>query len=120
MDISRLPVAPFGRPANLTSTHSVTSRNVEVIESVRPAAGNRRTENVYERVVQGELLEHERHTYQSTQGFINERSADQAQSGDRQVPGSYLSRSAVSLYLNNSRPEAVADLTQGRSVNFFV
>ena len=120
MDISRLPVTPFGRPANLTSTPSVASRNVEAIESVRPAAGNRRTEDVFERVVPGELLEHERKTYQSTQGFINERNADQAQPSERQAGGSYMSRSAVSLYLNNTRPEVAADLTQGRSVNFFV
>lgn len=120
MDISRLPVTPSGRPANLTSTPSVASRNVEAVASVRPAAANQRSEDVYERVVQGELLEHERGTYQSTQGFINERSADQAQPSKRQAGGSYLSRSAVSLYLNNTRPEATTDLTQGRSVNFFV
>ena len=120
MDISRLPVAPFGRPANLASTPSVTSRNVEVVESVRPAASHQRTGEVFERVVQGELLEHERGSYQSTQGFINERSAEQAQPSERQAGGSFSSRSAVSLYLNNTRPEAATDLNQGRSVNFFV
>jgi hypothetical protein len=120
MDISRLPVTPSGRSANLTSTPSVASRNAETVATVRPAAANRRTEDVHERVVQGELLAHERGTYQSTQGFINERSADQAQPSERQAGGSYLARSAVSLYLNNARPEAAVDLTHGRSVNFFV
>jgi hypothetical protein len=120
MDISRLPVTPPARTANFTTTPPLASRNVEAIESVRPAASNRRSEEVFERVVQGELLEHKRNAYQSTQGFINERSADQARPGERQAGGSYSSRSAVSLYLNNTRPEAAADLTQGRSVNFFV
>ncbi len=120
MDISRLPVTPSARAANFTSTPSLASRNVDAVESVRPAASNRRSEEVYERVVQGELLEHERNAYQSTQGFINERSADQARPSELHTTGSYLSRSAVSLYLNNTRPEAAADLTQGRSVNFFV
>ena len=30
------------------------------------------------------------------------------------------SRAAISHYLNNTRPEAIADLTHGTSVNFFV
>ena len=120
MDISRLPVTSIGRPANPNSMPQAASRAIEAVESVRPAAGNRRTEDVFERVVQGELLERERSSYQSTRSFINERSADQAQPGERQTGGSYQSRSAVSLYLNNTRPEAITDLTQGQAVNFFV
>lgn len=120
MDISRLPVTLPGRPANLTSTAAATSRTVEAVEPVRPAAGNKHTDRAYEQVLQGELLEHDRGSYQSTQGFINERNAEQAQPTQHQAAGSYSSRTAVSHYLSNTRPEAEADLTQGRSVNFFV
>ncbi len=121
MDISRLPVTSVGRTANPTkSMPQVASRAVEAVESVRPATGKRRTEDAFDRVVQGELLQRERGNYQSTRSFINERSADQMQSAERQTGVGYQSRSAVSVYLNNTRPEAIADLTQGRSVNFFV
>lgn len=120
MDISRLPVTSIGRPANPKSMPQAASHAIEVVESVRPAVGKRRTEDVFERVIQGELLQREHSSYQSTRSFINERSVDHAQPSEHRADGSYQSRSAVSLYLNNTRPEAIADLTQGQSVNFFV
>ena len=80
-----------------------------------------RTRESFERVVQGELLQKERTSYQSTRGFINERNAGQARpaAGQRE-PGSSQSHAAIFRYLNNTRPEAISDLTQGKSVNFFV
>lgn len=120
MDISRLPVTSIGRSANPGNIPSAASRNIEAVGSVRPVAANRRTDEVPERIVQGELLQRERSSYQSTRSFINERSADQTQPSERRPGGGYQSRSAVSLYLHNTRPEAAADLTQGQSVNLFV
>jgi len=70
--------------------------------------------------VQGELLQKERTPYQSTRGFINERNAGQAQPTVGQPDAGSQSRAAISRYLNNTRAEAISDLTQGNSVNFFV
>ena len=120
MDISRLPLTPLARPASPAFKGSQQARPVAVVESIESPRNTSRTGGRSERVVQGELLEHERTPFQSTRGFINERTFDQATASERQAGDGRQSRSAVSLYLNNTRPETLADLTQGRSVNFFV
>ena len=120
MDISRLPVTlPLQQsPASTRTTRQPASvEAVEPVEHIRP---RQRTRESFERVVQGELLQKERTPYQSTRGFINERNVGQARpaAGQRE-PGSQ-SHAAIFQYLNNTRPEAISDLTQGKSVNFFV
>ncbi len=121
MDISRLPLAPLARPANTTYRSSPAS-SVEDAGAVRPSRNPSRGDDQSVRVVQGELLQRERtpYPYQSTQSFIDERALDHAVSSDRQAGATRQSRSAVSHYLDNTRPETIADLSQGRSVNFFV
>jgi len=74
----------------------------------------------FERVVQGELLHRQQTPYQSTRAFIDERKLDQAQPAGRQAESFQQARAAISRYLNNTRPEAGAEPSQGRSVNFFV
>jgi len=120
MDISRLPLTPVTRPASPTFKRPQPARAIAVVESAgatrnRPRGGGR-----YERVLQGELLRRERLPYQSTHAFINERAFGQANPADRQAGDGYQSRPAVTRYLGNTRPETLSDLTQGRSVNFFV
>ena len=122
MDISRLPVTPFARPANTTFKTNTAAASVEEVRPVDAPNRSRRSDQVFEHVVQGELLQRERdpaHT-QTTQEFINERRFEYAQDSEHPSSAGHQSRSAIALYLSNTRPEAVADLTQGRSVNFFV
>ncbi|GMQ88934.1 MAG: hypothetical protein BMS9Abin09_0376 [Gammaproteobacteria bacterium] len=80
----------------------------------------RPTRGSFQQAIQGELLQKERSPYQSTRGFINERSAAQARPAAEERTPTGQSRAAIFQYLNNTRPEAVSDLTQGKSVNFFV
>jgi hypothetical protein len=87
------------------------------VEHIRP---RQRTRESFERVVQGELLQKERTPYQSTRGFINERNVGHARPAVGQHDTRHQSRAAIFQYLNNTRPEAISDLTQGKSVNFFV
>jgi len=120
MDISRLPVTPLLRPASVpvkTTRQPASAEAVERVESLNPRHADR---GVSERVIQGELLHREHRSYQSTRAFIDERSLDQAQPAGRQVESFNQARTAISGYLNNTRPEAAAELSQGRSVNFFV
>lgn len=121
MDIARLPVTPLVRP----TTASVNARQqpepvrpvAETVDSLnpRPRAAAR-----FEKVVQGELLERERTLFQSTRSFINERSLDQARPAQQEAAPANSSRSAITHYLSHVRPEPVAELTQGRSLDFFV
>lgn len=121
MDISRLPAAPLLRPASATYTAAApphaSAEGVGAVRSARPAS---RSGEGVERVVQGELLQRERTPYQSTRAFIDERRFEQASSGGQQSGAGRPSRAAISHYLNNTRSEAIADLAQGTSVNFFV
>jgi len=87
------------------------------VEKITP---RHRTRETFERAVQGELLQRERTSYQSTRGYINERNVSQARPAAGQRDTGNQSRIAIFQYLNNTRPEAIADLTQGKSVNYFV
>lgn len=120
MDISKLPLAPPLRPAGPAFRGSPQATPVGVVEPVESSRDISRSGERFERVVQGELLQRERTLYQSTRAFINERTLDHAVPSEGRSNGGPQSRSAVSLYLNNTRAETIADLTQGRSVNFFV
>ena len=117
MDISRLPVTPLLRPASAPVSTTRQPASAEAVEPVNPRqAGG----GSFERVVQGELLHREQTPYQSTRAFIDERKLDQAQPAGQQAESFKQARAAISRYLNNTRPEAGAELSQGRSVNFFV
>ncbi len=120
MDISRLPVTHSLQlsPASIRST-----RQPAFVEAVKPVDNpqpRQRMRESFERAVQGELLQKERTPYQSTRGFIDERNMNQARPAVGQRDAGGQSRAAIFQYLNNTRPEAVSDLTQGKSVNFFV
>jgi hypothetical protein len=121
MDISRLPVTlPLQQsPASIRTSKQPAS--VEVVEPVEKISPRRQqTHESFTRAVQGELLQKERTPYQSTRGFINERNMAQARPAAGQRDTGVQSRAAIFQYLNNTRPEAVSDLTQGKSINFFV
>ena len=120
MDISRLPAAPLLRPASATYTSAAPAASAEGVGAVRSSRPAPRSGEAVERVVQGELLQRERTPYQSTRAFINERRFEHASSSEHQTGAGRPSRAAISHYLNNTRPEAIADLTHGTSVNFFV
>jgi len=120
MDISILPVTPLLRPASApvkTTRQPASAEAVQRVESLNPRQAGRGSS---ERVIQGELLHREHTPHQSTRAFIDERRLDQAQPAGRQVESFNQARAAISRYLNNTRPEAAAELSQGRSVNFFV
>jgi hypothetical protein len=122
MDISRLPLAPPGRPATF---YNQLARNtvgtVEAVEVVQTMRAGRRAESAYEHVVQGELLQRERSGFQSTQGFISERNFDRAQAAGTAASGAgYQTRAALNHYMKHSQPETPVDLTPGSSVNLFV
>jgi len=120
MDISRLPVTPLSRPASApvkTTRQPASAEAVQGVESLHPRQAGRPSP---ERVIQGELLHREHTPYLSTRAFIDERKLDQAQPAGQQVESFNQARVAISRYLNNTRPEAGAELSQGRAVNFFV
>jgi hypothetical protein len=120
MDISRLPVTPLLRPASAPVKTTRQPASVEELEPLETSNPRQAGRGSFARVVQGELLHREHTSYQSTRAFIDERSLDQAQPAGRQVESFNQARAAISRYLNNTRPEAAAELSQGRSVNFFV
>ena len=120
MDISRVPVA-LALQSSPVATRTVRQpASVEAVEPVGRAGPRQRTRESFERVVQGELLQKEHLSYQSTRGFVAERNMGQARSTTEQRDAGNQSRAAIYQYLNNTRPEAIADLARGKSVNFFV
>jgi len=121
MDITRLPFAPYARPVTTPVNASPHATPGGAVESVSAAGdGARLGRERPARVVQGELLDRQRDTYQSTRAFVNERRLDQSRPADQPGVSTLQSRSALFQYANNIRPESIADLTQGRSVNFFI
>jgi len=120
MDISRLPAASLLRPPGTGYKSSTQAKPVDSIEPVAASRRSSRSRDDGERVVQGELLHRERMLYQSTRAYLDERSFEHALPGTRRGASTPQSRSAVYHYLSNARPETVADLAPGRSVNFFV
>ncbi len=120
MDISRLPAAPPSGPSPALPRKAPSPAFIELAEPVAAPRARQQAREPLLRTVQGELLQRERNPSQSTRGFINERNLNQAQSVGHQAASPEQSRPAIARYLNNTRPEASADLTQGRSVNFFV
>ncbi len=119
MDITRLPSAPFARPVTASTNTGARVGVSSAVESVGGVNDADSTERPA-RVVQGELLGRQRTRYQSTSAFVNERNLDQARPADQSAVSSFTSRSAIYQYANNIRPESLADLTQGRSVNYFI
>ena len=121
MDISGLPVTPLPRPATASARRaSQPAAAVERLEAVGPSNPRPARRASFERVVQGELLQRARTSYQSTRAFLDERTLDRARPAERQAESLGQSRTAISRYLDNIRPEAVGELSQGRVVNFFV
>jgi hypothetical protein len=121
MDITRLPSAPYARPVTAAMKTGTRVDSASVVEPVGAANDSGRTSNERPaRVVQGELLDRQRDNYQSTRAFVNERNLDQSRPADQPGVTALKSRSALFQYANNIRPESLADLTQGRSVNYFV
>ncbi len=121
MDITRLPSAPYGRPVTASLNSSSRVDSVNAFEPVGEADDRYPFENERpSRVVQGELLDRQRDFYQSTSAFVNERNLDQTRPADQPGASALKSNAAILQYANNTRPESIADLTRGRSVNFFV
>ncbi|VAW76741.1 hypothetical protein MNBD_GAMMA15-176 [hydrothermal vent metagenome] len=121
MDITRLPSAPYGRPVTALVNSSSRVGNVSAFEPVAEAEDRYLFDNERPaRLVQGELLDRQRDFYQSTSAFVNERYLDQTRPADQPGTSALKSNAAILQYANNIRPESIADLTQGRSVNFFV
>jgi len=121
MDIARLPSAPYARPVTASVNASTRANTTGVVEPVGAANDTRQFDNERPaRVVQGELLDRQRDTYQSTRAFVNERNLDHSRPADQSGVPALKSRAAILQYANNIRSESIADLTQGRSVNFFV
>lgn len=118
MDIARLPLTQVVRSA------SVKNRQPEPVRAAEAGADTRNPQPHvtarYEKVVQGEFLERERTLFQSTRSFITEHSLDQARPAQSESVSLNSSRSAITRYLSHVRPEPLADLTQGRSLDFFV
>jgi hypothetical protein len=119
MDISRLPVATLAPAANTTYNSSARRASAAGVESPGPSRRASRGEGA-ERVVQGELLQRERTLYQSTRAYLDERNFGNARPGEGYAGANRQPGSGILLYLNNTRPDAIADLTQGNTVNYFV
>lgn len=115
MNISRLaPAAP-------TTYHPSTQvAAVRDVGSATVARRDTRAGEGVERAVQGELLPRERTLNPSTQAWLDARALEHALPGEGDAGISYQARSAILGYLNNTRPETIADLLQGQSVNDFV
>jgi len=121
MDITRLPSAPYGRPVTAPANTGTRVDSTSVMEPVGGVNESGRTGSERAaRVVQGELLDRQRGTYQSTRAFVNEHNIDQSRPAGQPAISATKSRSAIFQYANNIRPESLADLTQGRSVNYFI
>lgn len=120
MDISRVPVALALQASPVHNRTVRPSAFVAAVEPVGRAGARPHGRASFERVVQGELLQRERTPYQSTRGFVAEHNMSRARfAGEPRNPGN-PSRAAIHQYLNNTRPEAIAEQARGRSVNFFV
>ena len=120
MDISRLPVVPWAPPAKSTYNSSARVASVEDVEPPRSSRRGSRGGEGVERVVQGELLQRDRTPYQSTSAYLSERNFENARPSEGNAGAARQNRSAIFHYLSNTRPEAVSDLTQGQTVNYFV
>ncbi|TCK17899.1 hypothetical protein DFR30_1153 [Thiogranum longum] len=121
MDVTRLPSASYTRPVTSPASAGAHAGFTSVVEPVGVANESNRVDNERPaRVVQGELLERHRSSYQSTRAFVNEHNLDHSRPADQSGISSLKSRSALFQYANNIRPESLSDLTQGRSVNYFV
>ncbi len=123
MDISRLPVVYLGRPVPTTPrSNPMPSADDGMPRSrVEVVAARSRNDERFDNVVQGELLQRERGTYQSTRAFIDERTVNHARPAGEGAAGvGQRARSALSQYADHVRPEARSDLTQGVSVNYSV
>lgn len=120
MDISRVPVALAPQAAPVHNRTIRPSASVEAVESAGRTGQRPRSRESFERVVQGELLQRERTPYQSTRGFVAEHNMGRARYANEQRDSGNSSRTAIHQYLNNTRPEAIAERARGKSVNFFV
>ncbi len=125
MDISRLSSASSGHAAGGIYRAATRTASVEAGAAAGARArGPAPVEPTFkgERVVQGELLQRERGTYQSTRAYIDERGLDFRHSGDgaRDAAVTGGGRAAITRYLNNAQVEALGDRARGRAVNYFV
>ncbi len=120
MDISRVPVALALQAPPVHNRTVRPSASVAAVEPVGRAGARPRSRESFGRVVQGELLQRERTPYQSTRGFVAEHNMGRARSTTEQGDIGNPSRAAIHQYLNNTRPETIAEQARGRSVNFFV
>lgn len=119
MDITRLPVTTWSRPTNNLARTTTQPANVAV-EPSETTVSRQRSRAPVERVLQGELLERNRHPWSNTLSFLNERGRDQASPVEREAVSHYTNRGAISQYLNHAGPESVAELTQGKAVDYFI
>lgn len=120
MDIVTLPVGPRGRPANASTRSAQQPQVADAVERAPKAGSAPPSTGTFERVVQGELLERHAARYQSTRAFLVERSMEHSQPADRQAASDGQARPAIRSYLQHTRPQSVAELTQGRSVDLLV
>ena len=114
MELSRLPVAPLGRPV------SNPQRSVRQ-QAVTPGAGPVRAPAAREAaaapVVQGELLARPRSLFQSTSAFLAERSLARARPTEQPHHPPPVSRAAIGSYLGNDRRPPPSP---GHSLDFVV
>ncbi len=121
MDISRLPVTPALRPASAPKpTSRQAAAPAQAGERLADGAARESSRGSDKRVLQGELLQRQTATYQSTRAFIDERILQRAQPAGWQTDSLNRTRVAIAHYLNNTTPAAAAGSDRGRSVNFFV
>lgn len=120
MDIARLPSAGY-------AAYPVPSRSRErVLELVSAVEDVPPVREPVERVVQGEVLEHRRTPYSSTQDYLNSRLFDGVYATDeepadaqaRSNPG--LAQRAAGAYLSHTRDLIQPDVNRGRQVDYFV
>jgi len=122
MDIARLPVVSPTRlgPAPARQTSSV--EGVAAAGDTRGYTQRRPSRAPENTVIQGELLDRPRASYQSTRAFLDERALGRARPAeDAGASRSGLAaRSALSSYLNHVQPESRLELAQGQVLDFFV
>lgn len=119
MELTRLPATTWSRPTN-NLTRTSTQPLSAAVEASKTTVSRQRSRAPVERVVQGELLERDRYRYSTTRSFLHEHSLDQASPVERGAVSHFSNRGAISQYLNHVRPEPVAELTQGKAVDYFV
>ena len=117
MDITRLPVVANTRADN-QSNKALALPVGAVYESMDDAMPN--VHLPMERVVHGELLNRRSFSQTSTQSFLTERNLNQALPADAERLGNKVSPHAVSRYANHIQSESIAELTQGKAVDYFV